>query len=271
MSGSVLRATDNKMEIIPYEKVSSIFGKRAKLVSAEYAELLELTKEGISLNFSLSDSILKTAYESALKTGMKLDDFHALKPIIYHKSIYFLNSALFLFENGHIYATYSCLRTVLEHIWRLYFLTLAPEECGNLWYKFEVKQLSNDEKKHIKEKFRFFSAAYMRDFLYEKNKKTMKVIYEQLSQRSHPSITGAMEEIEFRKTSTDDLAKLLPTLGLGLLLVGHEISPDSDQIDKSVNNYMRLIGTKLGSIPGELLPDKPTLTPHLRIKLQKIL
>jgi hypothetical protein len=250
-----------------FDDIKTMFDNRKNVIEREQTDLLALSEKGVELSFGLSAKIELHLYQNYLSSGKKLNGSSAVKPVLIRKAAQFLYSSLFLIRNGQIDPAYSCLRTVLEHIWKLYFLEVASDKEKKVLYKSEVGLLDKNEKKQVKNQFRYFSAAYLRKYLYSSNKSKMDKLYNGISVRPHPSITGARADIEFSKKPCEDVLRIIPLLSLSLLTVGFELYPNAFAEEDKVllRDYGNDIGGKFGFLPN-LIPDNEDLSNRLNIK-----
>lgn len=228
-----------------------------------------LQENGVALNFQLARLIDEAYFEEVKISGKKLEGYSAFNLTLYRKGVHYLNSSLLLFRHGHLDAAYSCSRSVLEHIWKLYFLQLCTPQEGEFWMKSDLDPIPPADFDTIKKKYFFFSPKYLRGYLYSTNLSSMEKIYKVLCQKSHSSASGASNDSGFSKDTVKDLAKLLPMMSVGLLLAGLEIHPNYSRIsqDHSFDDYFNEVGEGIGYLP-DLVPDKPEF--QTRLKTAKI-
>lgn len=258
------------------------YNLRKLMIERNYPEYLKLAEDCISQNFALAKGTEFAFYEKSQNDGILLDGANALRPILFRKATQYSYSTLCLLKNGHIEATYSCMRSCVEHIWRIYFLTLAEEEQKVLLYKLEInkdrepatlpeaKRLTTDETTKIKNDFKYFSPGYIKKYLYTKDKYlSMEKLYGGFSTKTHPSINGSSAEMEFWSESVEDLLKLLISLSLSLMVVGLEIYPKdiSSCDDERMKRLVARVGETLGSLP-DLFPNNSDFTQRLRVRVE---
>lgn len=255
------------------KQLDKLYEQRKQDISNRYADLLELSERCISDNFNYHQELESCHVEKVRRTGKPLDGSDALKPILFTKANIYLYSTLHLIRFGHINASYSCLRTVKEHILKLYFLCVADDKEKLLLLKEELKEkspLSKEDKEKIRE-YKFFNQSFLRDYLYSQTKRDrLKKIYGELSSAAHPSITGAFTDLDGNTENVEDLLQILPALSHSLLVCGMEIYPDDlpvesyERLNRNLRDFVRRFG-----IYADLSPDKPELEKKLKIGIRK--
>lgn len=260
-------------------RLDSIYNKRKYMIARNYPAYLKLAEDCVSQNYTIAEGIDLALIERAKQSGKKIDGPVALPPILFRKSMNYSYSALCLLREGHIDATYSCIRSCVEHIWKAYYLLLAEEDAKNLLFKDEIrkgvqpselpadKKLTPDEEEKIKKDFHYFQPRYFRGYLYDGDKrKSMDTIYHHLSNSTHPSITGSMAEIDFRSESVEDLLKMIIAISLSISVVGIEVYPESisTREHERLNRAINRVADALGSLP-DFIPNKPKNIGTLRM------
>jgi hypothetical protein len=242
-------------------EIESIFQTRKELMFKNHTDEINIFRDTIELLFYLRDILNAMIYEDTKVSGKPLSGPKALIPILYDRNNHYLIAAYKLTSNCLINPAYLNLRVVFETIAKIYLLHLTEKEA-DLFYKSQLSELSVNEEKEFKSKYRWLGPKQVRNILYSGRKKDqINDFYEQISNSAHPSIKSAMIDFDYRDETVTDALHLTLALSCANMIAIHETYFDKfngEEVTEIINTLDK-IAEELGGFMIDMIPNNPNL------------
>ena len=160
----------------------------------------------------------------------------------------------------------SIMRVVFEGITQIYLLHLTTKEA-ELFYKKQLDLLTDPEKEVWKTTYRYLTPQMVRNILYCEPKKTqMTDFYTVLSNTSHPSIIGAIGDIELKDEIVMDTLSGILALGISNIIAFNEIYSDkyNTKTIYAINNLLDKVTNQMKDQMIDIVPNNPSFTARLK-------
>ena len=252
-----------------YVEIDALFQARKELTLKNHANKINIYKDTIELLFYLRDILNARIYEDTRVSGTPLSGPKALIPILYDRNNHYLIAAYKLTSNCLINPAYLNLRVVFETIAKMYLLHLTEKEA-DLFYKSQLDELGEEEKKEFKSYYRWLGPKIIRNILYSDEKKRLiDEFYGLISNSAHPSIKCAMIDFDYRDETVTDALHLTLALSCANIIAIHETYFDkfNEEDVTEIINTLDKIAIELGGFMIDMIPNNPNLKKKPKIVL----
>lgn len=224
----------------------------------------------IEYSLYLRDAFKILSYKIAIETGKRQKEINSLIFALYLRNCDYLISSYELCTSGFINATIVIQRSIFEANEGMYFLHIKENDrAADLFVKKETQQLSNEERREIKNEFNYFKPSEIRKILYEDTKKTkLNDLYEDISRRAHPSIKSTFASyIEDPEFIRDSLRGII-FVGIANIVAFWEVNYNTfnqykiTKVDFILNKTVK----ELGVLPYDMIPSNPKIIDKIKIR-----
>jgi len=171
-----------------FSQLSDKFRMRHKNNSSNFKTEFDILEIALFESFSVKEYMiyqLKQIYSPE----KPFEGPRALIPMYYERNWHYLWGSYELVKVSLNNQCVELLRTVYESIQMMYYNIVADETDSEFFYKWQTKQLKEEDKKIFKNKYQWFKPAFIMKELYSPDMYLkQRQFYEDLSITSHPNI-----------------------------------------------------------------------------------
>lgn len=232
-----------------YKEIDSNLQNKQNLILMRYLNKVNLIEEVIGCSYYLI-SVSNIVFLGELRKKCKeLDGPTSSIQVLYQKNVHSLVASYKLAMQGLFSPSKVILRTVFEGITQIYLIHSGKKEA-KLFYKSLANELSLAEEQNLrKTKFKELSPGYVRNILYEgEKKKELIKLYSALSEFTHPCLKSSAYDIELKDEVVNDTLGAILVLGSANLVAFNKIF--SEKFDKKTievsNSLLGKVNVELG-------------------------